>query len=457
MSAQQAHELVGQYALESREYTQWLLDEVGMDAESFAREPFDLLLRLESYVEEFPPEGLDLTGIVKGVDEDDPWFWLRTAFSACFAEILVGRHGGRWEVEQDTDDPSDWAIVVTVAGLDGRVRSVDPLTVLPQYFDSENTDVYRAMVRSLDEAGVTPWHDPGHPDRPDSSGRPLTPVQQWIVGTCAPLAAMNGYRHDRLGASREETLMDRLTALELLFGAWGSFRPSDVRAQIDSLISHGHRADFDQSGVLAAALGERERAEYVRLLRQARRAGAAQELTDALVDVLARLITLRFGAAAQWLLPLLVLTLTGEDVPAPEPAKTELERYLHQVLLEPGFADAEARRLTLYADPSFQANHGRHMIWDFGRAVMLFRWAHMVGWFTEQECWDPLLRVAREIQRHYVSWQDMAACYLQARLLWGGGGAESQARYEQIVRDLAADRDSPWNRVPWNLDLHQDW
>jgi hypothetical protein len=434
MDVVRARALLSDFAEDAWTHVAWLIDEVGMDHDAYERRPLALLEPLQDYIAEFPDDDAG----------EDPWVPLQIALAAHLADVLIRSHGARWVVEDVPGRPAQSSFVLRVTGLDGRTRTLDPAELVREHFDPGDPDVYAPVVHGLDRARVTPWHAGTAP-----AGRPPTPVQRWLLGLCAHFAAINGYPVDRLGGSPD----DRLRALRMLFEVWGAYDADLLDEQVRFLLGHGMRAEFEESAAVAAALAGDERDEYVRLLRVARRIGVGEDVGDD-VGPLARLVELRYGTASVDLLPHLVPLLTGERPPGPGAA--ELNWFLTQALGRPDFADAEADRLDLHADLAFQANRGRYLIWDAGRAFMVLRWGHMVGWLDAEDCWTRILPAARAVQQRYVSWRDMAACYLQARYLWAGREPINQGRYEDVVRDLAADPDGPWG-VPWDLPLDRDW
>ncbi|QXJ23964.1 DUF1266 domain-containing protein [Actinomadura graeca] len=296
-----------------------------------------------------------------------------------------------------------------------------------------------------------------HGTRTARGERGLTPVQRWILGAAAPYGAINGFRPDRLGATPGPGAdTDRRAAQELLREPWGAYDLEQLLGAVNWLVQDGHRADFTQD----AALAERtpaERKEYANLLREVDDLIARDVLEPPFVERLIALVRVRYGtrgAAYARLVPPLLREQPGADA-GEEGA--ELGRFLHRLFNDRDHAAHELHRLKTLEDPALRANVGRFLIWDYGRALMLYRWGHMVGWLTEEYCWERMLPLALDIQRRYTSWEDMATCYLQGRLLWSGGGGQSQAEYERVVEELSADPHGPWKLVPWKQDLTRDW
>jgi hypothetical protein len=286
----------------------------------------------------------------------------------------------------------------------------------------------------------------------------LTPVQRWIIAAGAPYGAINGFQLDRLGTAAEPgaATADRRTAQELLHDPWGAYDLEQLLGAVNWLVQDGHRADFTQDAALAARPAAAQE-EYGALLREVDGLIARDELEPPFVERLIELVRVRYGdegGAYARLVPPLLRDEPGADA---SEEGAELALFLHQLFNDRNHASEELHRLKVLADPELRANVGRFLIWDYGRALMLYRWGHMVGWLTEEYCWERMLPLALDIQRRYSSWQDMATCYLQGRLLWSGGGGEGQDEYERLIDDLATDARSPWNLVPFDLDLTRDW
>jgi hypothetical protein len=304
------------------------------------------------------------------------------------------------------------------------------------------------------------WELISAPDLPGvlAHGSDLTPVQRWIIGAGAPYGAVNGFRVDRLGTASGESAAaaDRRTAHDLLRDPWGAYDLEQLLAAVNWLVQDGHRADFAQDARLAARPPAAQE-EYGTLLREVDGLIAGDRLEPPFVERLIELVRVRYGdegGSYARLVPALLRDEPGADA---SEEGAELAQFLHRLFNDRSHAAEELHRLKVLADPALRANVGRFLIWDYGRALMLYRWGHMAGWLTEEYCWERMLPLAIDIQRRYASWHDMSTCYLQGRLLWSGGGGKAQAEYERLVEELATEPRSPWNLVPWDLDLTRDW
>ncbi|ADD41481.1 DUF1266 domain-containing protein [Stackebrandtia nassauensis] len=105
---------------------------------------------------------------------------------------------------------------------------------------------------------------------------------------------------------------------------------------------------------------------------------------------------------------------------------------------------------------------GKYLAWDYARALWMQRMGFILGWFDEEYCWDTMLPLARDVQRHYSGWAEMNHWYLEGRRLWSAAVSDGkpdpvQAQRERTAERLAADPKCPWNFLPWDLPLHRDW
>jgi hypothetical protein len=126
----------------------------------------------------------------------------------------------------------------------------------------------------------------------------------------------------------------------------------------------------------------------------------------------------------------------------------------------------EQRKVENYADPvmrnrvtlvlQFNSLAAGNSIaaWDFGRYVNLCSWGYQAGYLSEDEAWQKIMPVARTMQRNFHSWETFGGKYLTGRNFWSGSARDDTAQrvflaYTQLVHDA----DSPWQQIPWDLDL----
>ena len=92
--------------------------------------------------------------------------------------------------------------------------------------------------------------------------------------------------------------------------------------------------------------------------------------------------------------------------------------------------------------------------WDYARYVSLCRWGYTAGYLDEGEAWQGIMHAAGILRRTFGSWRELGENYLIGRQFWSPeetrrGGADYRATFEQLLSDPA----SPWNRIPWSLEI----
>jgi LSD1 subclass zinc finger protein len=91
------------------------------------------------------------------------------------------------------------------------------------------------------------------------------------------------------------------------------------------------------------------------------------------------------------------------------------------------------------------------LAWDVGRLVAVTGWAYWAGYVDEDEAWKIILGSAKRVQQTYDSWRAYADAYMLGRLYWSGGVRHEGT--QKAYTKLLGDPSSPWNRLPWGLDL----
>ncbi|MBV2365179.1 DUF1266 domain-containing protein [Streptomonospora nanhaiensis] len=293
-------------------------------------------------------------------------------------------------------------------------------------------------------------------------GSTLTPTQWWIMGTFAVFAEVNGQPLDRFSSDTSAgRALDQVTAKRILASAWSTETADQLLANVESLIAGGHREDFLRSSAVAA-LPPEARDEHARLLHWVAEqlAAGARFGTGPIDTAMRRLLLLRHGAHGRRHAMAYDAFLAGLR-PSPDnpesPVLAEVGHLLVQLSSDPDFWKEELNRVAMLVGQPADLGLNKHMIWDYARAMMLYRWGHQAGWFTEEYCWERMLPLARDIQRHYGSWTEMGGYYLSGRRLWAGGAPDNQDRFEQAFEKLRTDVRSPWNIVDWGHPLHRDW
>lgn len=127
------------------------------------------------------------------------------------------------------------------------------------------------------------------------------------------------------------------------------------------------------------------------------------------------------------------------DIPEKERAAYLYDSY--------DMTEAEAAR---YADfYSAYAEHGEAAIaaWDYSRAMTLFGWYYIAGYYTEEEAMKRALALAGTMQRTYDSWDSFMESYLLGYTYWA---EEDSDERRSVYEELKAAPDGPYN-VSWNM------
>jgi ankyrin repeat protein len=95
---------------------------------------------------------------------------------------------------------------------------------------------------------------------------------------------------------------------------------------------------------------------------------------------------------------------------------------------------------------------GLYPAWNWCRDSMLVNEGYAAHLLNEEEAWDLLFPIARDVQAKFHSWQEMDDNFLAGRKTWSEVHA---AQTEACARLLLNPKDpnSPWNQLPWATDL----
>lgn len=130
------------------------------------------------------------------------------------------------------------------------------------------------------------------------------------------------------------------------------------------------------------------------------------------------------------------------------------DEELRAIIME-AYQDEDATDLTLADYRGIYAEYGAEAIdaWDYVRAISLYGWYYIAGYYEKEEALDASLEVAKILQSKYSSWDEMMASYLRGYEYWAG---ESSEERQKIYESLKAEKNSPYN-LNWNLELKKDW
>jgi uncharacterized protein DUF1266 len=139
--------------------------------------------------------------------------------------------------------------------------------------------------------------------------------------------------------------------------------------------------------------------------------------------------------------------LAGAE-PSPEFAESRRET-LQEVWGVTSRQDLRARVQALLSDDGDAARIG----WNYPRAINIVRWAYVAGYLQQDEAWSLVFPAAERLQKTFSSWQQMGQVYLDARAKWYSNRLADRRQADYAYSRLLADQDSPWRKLPWNLDL----
>ncbi len=96
--------------------------------------------------------------------------------------------------------------------------------------------------------------------------------------------------------------------------------------------------------------------------------------------------------------------------------------------------------------------------WDYARIVQISGWAYVAGYVSLEEAYDISMEASKVLQKAYSSWEEFAEHYMIGYEFWSGTFREDNTTlaYKRHVlnQELLNDPDSPWSKLPWDLDLN---
>lgn len=137
-------------------------------------------------------------------------------------------------------------------------------------------------------------------------------------------------------------------------------------------------------------------------------------------------------------------------------SREELALYME----EGGFtADEQGGVLALY---DAKALYGDQAIkgWDLSRAMSIYGWGYLAGYYTYEEAMDKSLETAKMIQGIFHSWDDFTNSYLLGYAYWSDSDLDdtSSDAYsrKQVYEEIKTQDNSPFD-VDWNLSFQKEW
>lgn len=94
------------------------------------------------------------------------------------------------------------------------------------------------------------------------------------------------------------------------------------------------------------------------------------------------------------------------------------------------------------------------LAWDFGRYVFLCRDGAFLGYISNQEAFELMLKVAKVIQKSYLSWKEYGLAYMAGRQFWLKNLSSDSAHWHtNYLSKMLFDKDSPWVKLDWSTKL----
>lgn len=95
--------------------------------------------------------------------------------------------------------------------------------------------------------------------------------------------------------------------------------------------------------------------------------------------------------------------------------------------------------------------------WDQVRALDLLRIGRAATFIDDDACWGETAKIARDLQRRYRSWDELAAAFEAGMNAWQRrAGVTDATQLGRVQRNLPALRGQHWSKVRFDARLAQD-
>lgn len=139
----------------------------------------------------------------------------------------------------------------------------------------------------------------------------------------------------------------------------------------------------------------------------------------------------------------------GADGMADTAAEDRVDFLLENYEISEEDAEMVANYYNIYEEKGINAISA----WDYSRAMSLFSWYYIAGYYTKEEALDASLELAKTIQENFDSWDSFMESYFLGYEYWA---EEDSADRREIYEELKAASDSPYN-LDWNLTFEKSW
>ena len=91
---------------------------------------------------------------------------------------------------------------------------------------------------------------------------------------------------------------------------------------------------------------------------------------------------------------------------------------------------------------------------DFSRYIFLCGSGYQMGYLTEEEAWDRIMPVARLLQQHFPSWNELYDNYIEGRRFSSlSAHLRNGEKMRKCAYDLKWEAYSPLRHLPWDMSL----
>lgn len=100
------------------------------------------------------------------------------------------------------------------------------------------------------------------------------------------------------------------------------------------------------------------------------------------------------------------------------------------------------------------AKNGSLLAWDLCRYINNCRAGYTAKYLSEQEAWELIMPVAKQLQETYMSFEELSENYILGWSFWQGGKLPDKSeRIAEVAQWLVTDTKSPWKQLSWDTPL----
>ena len=100
---------------------------------------------------------------------------------------------------------------------------------------------------------------------------------------------------------------------------------------------------------------------------------------------------------------------------------------------------------------------GQNLLWQLQRTIQNAGWGYLAGYLTLRETLNVILTAGKRLQNVTRSWEDFGKAYLRSYSTYMGDTGEDYEQREQAFKQLLMAEDSPYRKVPFDMELCKSW